>query len=59
MGDITPEFRKGDAGQVGITNLSAFAQGAGARTRNEVLAIVAVAIIVVGGLEMLLRVLEV
>ena len=59
MGDITPEFRKGDAGQVGITNLSAFAQGAGARTRNEVLAIVAVAIIVVGGLEILLRVLEV
>jgi len=59
MGDITPEFRKGDAGQVAITNLSAFAQGGGARTRNEVIAIALVAIIVVGGLEILLRVLEV
>ena len=59
MGDITPEFRKGDAGQVAITNLSAFAQGGGARTRNEVIAIALVAIIVVGSLEILLRVLEV
>jgi NitT/TauT family transport system permease protein len=59
MGDITPEFRKGDAGQVAITNLSAFAQGGGARTRNEVIAIALVAIIVVGGLEILLRLFEV
>ncbi|MBM3612790.1 MAG: ABC transporter permease subunit [Alphaproteobacteria bacterium] len=42
-----------------MTNLSAFAQGAGARTRNEVIAIALVAIIVVGSLEILLRVLEV
>jgi NitT/TauT family transport system permease protein len=59
MGDITPEFRKGDAGQVAITNLSAFAQGGGARTRNEVIAIALVAIIVVGSLEILLRLFEV
>lgn len=59
MGDITPEFRKGETGPVGITNLSAFGQSAGARTRNEAIAIVAVAIVVIGGLELLLRFFEV
>lgn len=59
MDDITPDFRKGEAGKVSITNLSAFAQGSGVRTRNEVLAIAIVAFIVVGGLEILLRVFEV
>ncbi len=53
MTDAIPEFRKGQATQVGITG-SALAAGMGARTRKEIAIIVAVAVIVIGGLEAVL-----
>ncbi len=61
MTDTIPEFRKpGEAGPaVGLTAGSTFAAGTGARTRAEVAALIATAVIVVGGLELMLRVFEV
>lgn len=56
MGDITPEFSKVKAGGgVSLTNLSAFAPGGASRTRAEIAAIVATAVVVIGGLELALR----
>lgn len=60
--DQIPTFNKpGGSGDqsVGITNLSAFRGGSGARTASEIGAIVAVAVIIVGGIELLLRIFEV
>ena len=60
--DQIPTFNKpGGSGDqsVGITNLSAFRGGSGARTASESGAIVAVAVIIVGGIELLLRIFEV
>jgi NitT/TauT family transport system permease protein len=55
MSDAIPEFRKTDGkGGVGLSNMSAFAAGTGARTWAEVLAIIATAIFVIGGVEFLL-----
>lgn len=53
MSDAIPEFRKTEATEVGLTG-SALTAGVGARTGAEVALIVAVAVIVIGGLEALL-----
>ena len=58
MTNAIPEFRKSES-TVGLTNMSAFAAGTGARTRAEVAAIIATAVIVIGSLEIALRWFEV
>jgi NitT/TauT family transport system permease protein len=60
--DAIPEFSKskaGDGGEVGITNLSAFASGPGIKSGAEVFAIIAVAVVIIGGIELALRLFEV
>src|SRR5690606_17356622 len=55
--DAIPEFKKAGAGagEVGIAGgMSALAAGPGIRTMGEVLAIVAVAVVIIGGTELLL-----
>ena len=59
MSDITPEFRKSGGGDVSLTNLSAFAPGTASRGWAEIAAIVATAVVVIGGLELALRLFEV
>ena len=59
LGDSIPEFnRKVEAGGTGLSGLSAFAIG-GNRTRLEILVIVLVAVVIIGGDEVLLRALNV
>ena len=53
MSDAVPEFKKAEAGAVGLAG-SALVGGVGARTRLEIAIIVAVAVIVIGGLEAVL-----
>ena len=59
--DAIPEFRakSGDGQDVGFTNLSAFSSGPGVRSMAEVLAIIIVAIVIIGGAEILLKVFHV
>ena len=59
--DAIPEFRakSGDGQDVGITNLSAFSAGPGVRSMTEVLAIVIVAMVIIGGAEILLHIFHV
>ena len=59
MSDIIPKFQKSDKKDVSITNLSAFSAGNSRKTSGEILAICLVAIIVVGSMEMALRLFEV
>ena len=59
MSDIIPKFKKSDKKDVSITNLSAFSAGNSRKTSGEILAICLVAIIVVGSMEMALRLFEV
>ncbi len=62
LGDRIPEFGKKPpaAGQgVGLTNLDAFTAGTGKRTAWEIVAIVLVAVIIIGGAEVTIRMLEV
>ena len=59
LGDSIPEFnRKDEAGGAGLSGLGAFAIG-GNRTRLEILVIVLVAVVIIGGDEVLLRALNV
>ena len=59
LGDSIPEFnRKVEADGAGLSGLSAFAIG-GNRTRLEILVIVLVAVVIIGGDEVLLRALNV
>ncbi|WP_256753253.1 ABC transporter permease [Mesorhizobium sp. Mes31] len=61
-GDAIPEFSKaksGDGHEVSLTNLSAFASGPGIKSGKEVAAIIAVAVIIVGGIELALRLFHV
>ncbi|MFC3326541.1 ABC transporter permease [Mesorhizobium cantuariense] len=61
-GDAIPEFSKsksGDGHEVSLTNLSAFASGPGIRSGKEVAAIIAVAVIIIGGIELALRLFHV
>jgi NitT/TauT family transport system permease protein len=59
--DAIPEFKAkpGDGQDVGIANLSAFSSGPGIRSMAEVLAIVVVAVVIIGGAELLLGLFEV
>ncbi|ODT31430.1 MAG: ABC transporter permease [Kaistia sp. SCN 65-12] len=60
MSDAIPEFsRAGDGQKVSLTNLSAFSSGPGIRSGAEVLAILLVAVVVIGGIEASLRLFEV
>ncbi len=59
LGDSIPEFnRKDEAGGAGLSGLGAFAIGRN-RTRLEILVIVLVAVVIIGGDEVLLRALNV
>ncbi|TIW22796.1 MAG: ABC transporter permease [Mesorhizobium sp.] len=62
-GDAIPEFSKaksgGDGQDVSLTNLSAFASGPGIKSGAEVAAILAVAVVIIGGIELALRLLHV
>ena len=53
MTDAIPEFKKTEATQVGITG-SALTAGIGSATRKEIAIILAVAVLVIGGLEFVL-----
>jgi NitT/TauT family transport system permease protein len=60
--DAIPEFKTrpgGDAQDIGITNLSAFSSGPGIKSMAEVLAIAVLAVVIIGGTEILLNVFEV
>lgn len=62
LGDKIPEFGKSKPGgdqNVGVANMSGMTSGPGARTVWEVLAIVIVAICIIGGGEIAIRALEV
>lgn len=62
LGDKIPEFGKqkaGDGQGAGLSNMSAFASGPGARNFWEVLAIVMVAVVIIGGTEIAIRAFEV
>ncbi|AZO57363.1 MAG: ABC transporter permease [Mesorhizobium sp.] len=62
MSDAIPEFSKsksGDGQDVSLTNLSAFASGPGIKSGKEVAAIVAVAVFIIGGIELALRLFHV
>ena len=66
MSDAIPEFSKsksaakpGDGKDVSLTNLSAFASGPGIKSGKEVAAIIAVAVIIIGGIELALRLFHV
>ncbi|TPI17539.1 MULTISPECIES: ABC transporter permease [unclassified Mesorhizobium] len=62
-GDAIPEFSKaksgGDGQDVSLTNLSAFASGPGIKSGTEVAAILAVAVVIIGGIELALRIFHV
>src|SRR5688572_21510654 len=61
--DAIPEFNKAKSGVVssgvGVTNMSALAAGPGIRSMREVLAIILVAVVVIGGTEIALNVFQV
>ena len=60
MSDDIPEFRKtAETGTVGLSSMSAFAPGSGARSRAEIAVIIATAVIVIGTLEIALRFFEI
>jgi NitT/TauT family transport system permease protein len=55
--DAIPEFSKGkgSAGDIGVANMSALAAGPGIKSAREVGAILAVAVVIIGGTELALR----
>lgn len=60
--DAIPEFNKsktGEGGDVSLTNLSAFASGPGIKSGTDIVAIIVVAIVIIGGAELALRWFEV
>lgn len=59
MSDSRPKFEQSKGGQVGLSNMSVFASGSGARTWVEIGVIILTAIIVIGSLEVALRWFEV
>ena len=59
MNDIVPKFQKSDKKDVAITNLSAFSASNASKTSGEIVAICLVAIVVVGSMEVALRLFEV
>ncbi|MBS3650507.1 ABC transporter permease [Pseudaminobacter sp. 19-2017] len=60
--DAIPEFSKpkaGEGGEVSLTNLSAFSGGMGIKSAAEIVAIILVAVAIIGGAELALRLFEV
>jgi NitT/TauT family transport system permease protein len=61
--DAIPEFNKAKSGVassgVGVTNMSALTAGPGIRSMREVLAIILVAVVVIGGTELALNIFKV
>jgi NitT/TauT family transport system permease protein len=58
--DAIPEFSKSSrSGEVSLSNLSAFTSGPGATTRFEITIIIAVAVLIIGSVEVALRLFEV
>ena len=60
--DAIPEFHKtraGDGQDVSLTNLSAFSSGPGIKSARELVAILVVAVVVIGGVELALRLFDV
>ena len=59
--DAIPEFSKSKAvgGDVGVANMSALAAGPGIKSAKEVMAILLVAVVVIGGTELALRIFNV
>ena len=59
--DAIPEFSKSKSvsGDVGVANMSALAAGPGIKSAREVVAILLVAVVVIGGTELALRVFNV
>ncbi len=59
--DAIPQFkaRSGSAGDVGITGMSALAAGPGIRSLKEVVAIILVAVVIIGGVEAMLNIFAV
>src|SRR5690606_35618424 len=57
--DTIPEFGKSGSGQVGVTNMSALAAGPGIQSARDAVIIALVAVVVVGGVELLLTVFAV
>jgi NitT/TauT family transport system permease protein len=59
LGDKIPEFGKDAAGKPGATNLGGLSSGVSIQSTGELLAIIAFAVFIIGGAEILLRVFEV
>lgn len=62
QGDAIPEFSRSkstDGSDVSLTNLSAFSGSGGVKSGAEIFAIVAVAVLIIGGAELALRLFEV
>jgi len=60
--DAIPEFHKtrgADGQEVSLTNLSAFSSGPGIKSGRELAAILAVAVLVIGGIELALKIFNV
>jgi NitT/TauT family transport system permease protein len=59
--DAIPQFkaRSGSAADVGITGMSALAAGPGIRSLKEVVAIILVAVVIIGGVEAMLNIFAV
>jgi NitT/TauT family transport system permease protein len=60
--DAIPEFNKpkpAGSSEIGVTNMSALTSGPGIRSMREVLAIILVAVVVIGGTELALSVFQV
>ena len=59
--DAIPEFSKSKAvgGDVGVANMSALAAGPGIKSAKEVVAILLIAVVVIGGTELALRIFNV
>jgi NitT/TauT family transport system permease protein len=59
--DAIPEFSKpiGGGADVGVSNMSALAAGPGIKSAKEVIAILLVAVVVIGGTELALRIFNV
>ena len=58
--DAIPEFSKAKAGgDLGVANMSALASGPGIKSLSDVLIIVLVAVVIIGGMELLLNIFAV
>lgn len=57
--DAIPEFKSGGSGEVGVANMSALTAGPGIGSVKEVIAILLVAVVIIGGTELALNIFQV